>query len=305
MESENTSQESNVEPQVKGDIQRDYPEIPNPPEGGILADDPNGAPRLAANVDELLAHLNSFAKQHGFAIVRRQAGNKRKETGEYTRWSLCCDRDATRASQGLGLRKTATQKINCPWKGVATAKRGNDWKWSWYLRPGHERHNHGPSLHPSAHATHRKLNDRQKDVLKAISRHSSMRTREITAILNELSPGTVLTAKDIVNARQKLRLDDLDASSAQSTIGNQAPFISSTSGEISTGATQTPTRIPDALQLRQDSLATKDEFVAGPSHDNTTFKRLFATIQGLPGGSSELGVMRGGHGAREQAASGA
>ena len=107
-----------------GDLQAVLP-IPNPPEGGIPTDD--GIPRSAESINELLDYLNAFAKQHGFAIIRRQGSNKRKETGEYTRWSLYCDRDAIRASEGHGLRRSTTQKNGCPWKGIATSKRSNGW----------------------------------------------------------------------------------------------------------------------------------------------------------------------------------
>jgi hypothetical protein len=78
--------------------QEDVGTIPNPPEGGIPSDDADGAPRSADSIEELLAYLNGFAKQHGFAIIRRQGSNKRKETGEYTQWPLVCDRDAVRRS---------------------------------------------------------------------------------------------------------------------------------------------------------------------------------------------------------------
>ena len=151
--------------------------IPNPPEGGIVSEIPNSGPRTATSMTELLTYLNGSAEQNGFAIIKRQAGNKRKATGEYTRWYLYCDRDAVRASESVGHRNTTTQKNDCPWKGIATSKKDNNWGWTWSLCPGHELHNHGPSLHPDAHTTHRKLSESQKDMLKVISRLSYLRVK--------------------------------------------------------------------------------------------------------------------------------
>lgn len=105
----------------------DYEPIPNPPEGGIPTGD--GVSRPAGSIEELMSSLNDFAKNHGFAVIRNQGSNKRKETGEYTRWSLRCDRDDIRPSKSVGLRKSATQKVSCPWKGIATSKRADAWGW--------------------------------------------------------------------------------------------------------------------------------------------------------------------------------
>jgi hypothetical protein len=104
------------------------PPIPNPPEGGII--DPNGVQRPAASCDELLEHLNTFAKQNGFAVIKKNGSNKCKATGEYRYYTLQCDRDAVRPSEGHGLRRGVTMKQGCQWKGIASRPAAVDAGWS-------------------------------------------------------------------------------------------------------------------------------------------------------------------------------
>lgn len=82
-------------------------DISNPPDGGI-----NGQP--AATIDDLQAHLQAHAREHGFAVVRRNGGNYRGHPKKPTRFKICCDRDAIRKAEGFGNRKTGTLKNDCP-----------------------------------------------------------------------------------------------------------------------------------------------------------------------------------------------
>lgn len=54
---------------VEQQQQQQSPEIANPPNGGI-----DGRP--AATVDDLMAHLQAFARTNGFAVIRRNAGKE-------------------------------------------------------------------------------------------------------------------------------------------------------------------------------------------------------------------------------------
>jgi hypothetical protein len=170
------------------------PRIPNPP-----SDDPTDT------IDDLQKRLQDFACANGFAIIRRNASNYRN--GKPTYYKIMCDKDSIRESEGHGHRRTATQKSNCPWYGVASARASEHWKWSFMLK--NPNHNHGPSMDPSVHRLHRKMADEQKALLSTISQHKAIKPREVAAIVREAVHGTFVKQKDVDNRRQWLRLDAL------------------------------------------------------------------------------------------------
>ena len=174
--------------------------IPNPPEGG-----PNGgAP--AETFEILLQSLQAFALIHSFCIIKQRASNYRDK--KPMRYDIVCDRGQGRPSVSAGPREATTQKVNCPWKGVANALKDNDWEWTFRIR--HGEHNHDASSDPSAHAMHRRITPAQQQSLADISRHSSIRAREAGSILRNSFPEAVFDQKDIHNARQRVRLEALD-----------------------------------------------------------------------------------------------
>ncbi|KAK1621427.1 hypothetical protein BDP81DRAFT_443651 [Colletotrichum phormii] len=73
-------------------------------------------PHLApvATIEELQEHLQAHAREHGFAVIRRNAGNYRGEPRLPPRFKIACDRDTSRQPRGFGTRTTSTQKNNCP-----------------------------------------------------------------------------------------------------------------------------------------------------------------------------------------------
>ncbi|KAF6793419.1 hypothetical protein CMUS01_16092 [Colletotrichum musicola] len=62
-------------------------------------------------IEELQNYLNVFAREHGFAIVRKNGSAKRN--GVNTWWALKCDRDTVRSTKSVGLRKTTMRKVGC------------------------------------------------------------------------------------------------------------------------------------------------------------------------------------------------
>ncbi|KXH40452.1 hypothetical protein CSAL01_01406 [Colletotrichum salicis] len=54
----------------------------------------------------------AFARDHGFAIVRRNGSNY--VNGQATYYTLRCDRDTVRQTRAVGLRQLKTQKVGCP-----------------------------------------------------------------------------------------------------------------------------------------------------------------------------------------------
>ena len=195
-------------------MERAFQPIARPPNGGIPIEDTDGqilGYRPAESIDQLFNYLQTFARENGFAVIRRQASNYRDfgdGVKKASRYTICCDRDSIRASESVGLRQTATQKINCPWRGIAAARKDDDWKWTFRHWDGE--HNHGPSADISAHSAHRKLTDAQKEIVKNASRHPAIPARAVAALAREAEPGSVLKQKDVDNQRQRFRLDELN-----------------------------------------------------------------------------------------------
>ena len=84
-------------------------DIPNPPDGGI-----NGQP--AATIDDLQAHLQAHAREHGFAVVRRNGGNYRGDPKKPTRFKA---RTYTEKVAELETR-TRYEYLHCDWLGAVS-----------------------------------------------------------------------------------------------------------------------------------------------------------------------------------------
>ena len=107
-----------------------------PPEGGIFKQKENGnfyGNTPAKSIGDLVDYLQSWAKAQGFAVIRKQARKQKIINDEkvYTRYSILCDRDRVRNSESTGIRRSRTQKNNCPFKLTASARKADDWRWKW------------------------------------------------------------------------------------------------------------------------------------------------------------------------------
>ncbi|KAI1326960.1 hypothetical protein F5Y16DRAFT_373326 [Xylariaceae sp. FL0255] len=85
--------------------------IPNPPEGGPSGSSPTSDMMTVFN------SLQQFAKNNGFAIIRRNGRNYRLFAGDEKKipstWTICCNRNAVKKSKSYGLRVVTTGKNNC------------------------------------------------------------------------------------------------------------------------------------------------------------------------------------------------
>nr|CEG03582.1 unnamed protein product [Fusarium acuminatum CS5907] len=144
--------------------------IPNPPIPG----DP------APSAEVLFERVNTFAKANGFGIVRRNAHSYK---GRRIRYTFQCDRFGEPApSQGAGLRR----------------------------RKSRNQHNHGHSIRPSAHPSHRRLTEPIRTTVESTSRRVGIRARDVRAMVQEQHPESSFTRKDIYNARSRINRDKLD-----------------------------------------------------------------------------------------------
>ncbi|KEY71447.1 hypothetical protein S7711_10113 [Stachybotrys chartarum IBT 7711] len=175
-------------------------DMPNPPVPGPLE----------ATAEALYTRVNTFAKENGFAIVKRN-GLSRK--GRLIRYTFECDRygEPRVNKNNAGLREKRSRKCGCRWKMVAESLEQNNYLWHLRLLkdPAHSRHNHLPSINPSAHPAHRKLNSAVRETIQSSSRRVGIRARDVHSIVKEKHTDTVLTRKDIYNARAAIGREKL------------------------------------------------------------------------------------------------
>lgn len=97
-----------------------------------------------------------------------------------THYILICDRGKRLPSMPVGLRSSSTAKVDCPFKVVAKTSKKSNGLWT-YTVDSDGKHNHKPSLHPSAHAPHRKRTPIRKNLVEYLSKRREFRQgRSIT-----------------------------------------------------------------------------------------------------------------------------
>ncbi|KJZ68513.1 hypothetical protein HIM_12097 [Hirsutella minnesotensis 3608] len=173
--------------------------IPNPPIPGPAA----------VSVDALQSHVNEFAKENGFGVIRRNGSGSQTRK---TRYVFHCDRyGEPRMPRGAGLRQRRSRKCGCKWKVIAEALERNDYMWTLraFADLQHSQHNHHRAMSVSAHPVHRRLTDSVKATIETTSRRVGIRARDVRGIVQEKHRGTHYTRRDIYNARALLRREKL------------------------------------------------------------------------------------------------
>ncbi|KFG84092.1 hypothetical protein MANI_015087 [Metarhizium anisopliae] len=171
--------------------------IPNP----IIPGDP------APSADALFNKINTFAKDNGFGIVRR---NKYSYKGRLIRYSFHCDRfGQPRASESCGLRNRRSRKCGCGWMIIAEALKEGKWVLRQHKNPKHHQHNHERSMTPSAHPSHRRLTAPIKETIKSTSSRAGIRASDVAAVVEQQHPTSVHIRRDIYNARSLINREKL------------------------------------------------------------------------------------------------
>ena len=167
-------------------------------------------------IEALLNSVNIFAKENGFGIVRRNAYAYK---GRKLRYSLQCDRfGLPRAKRGTGLRQRKSRKCGCQWMVIAEALEEGRWLLRQHPMAEHGQHNHGPSIKPSAHPSHRRTTSSIRDTIESTSRRVGIRARDVRAVVQEQHPDSVLTQRDVYNARARINREKLDGYSATASL---------------------------------------------------------------------------------------
>ncbi|KAF4587749.1 transposase [Ophiocordyceps camponoti-floridani] len=164
--------------------------------------------------EELYNFLQGFHRDHGAAIIRCASRGRHDFNGQTgpTEISYRCDRGGKPITTSVGLRKSATKRTGCPYRVTAKATQASDWKWTYKVSNGRD-HNHGPSMHPSAHIIHRRRTPAQKELEKRLSKHSKLPARAMDNIIRDSSTpdNAFFTQKDIYNDRQRIRRSEMAA----------------------------------------------------------------------------------------------
>ncbi|KAJ3453182.1 hypothetical protein MRS44_018837 [Fusarium solani] len=172
--------------------------IPNPPIPGDAA----------PSAEVLFDWVNTFAKAHGFGVVRRNAYSYK---GRKIRYSFQCDRFGEPGpTKGVGIRQRKSRKCGCKWMVVAEALEEGKWLLQQHSTPEHSQHNHGRSIGPSAHPSHRRLTTPIRATVESTSRRVGIRARDVRAVVQEQHPESVFTQRDIYNARSLINRNKFD-----------------------------------------------------------------------------------------------
>lgn len=78
--------------------------------------------------NDLMDFLQAFHRENGAAIRIKRSSNPREINGETipTYYALLCDRAGSQTSTSVGIRRSSTQRVDCPYKITASAtKRTN------------------------------------------------------------------------------------------------------------------------------------------------------------------------------------
>jgi TRAP-type uncharacterized transport system fused permease subunit len=90
---------------------------------------------------------------------------------------------------------------------VIKALEEGKWLLRQHLNPEYSQHNHRRSIRPSAYPFYRRLITAIRAIIKLISRRVKIRACNIQAIVWEQHPESILTRKDIYNARSLINRD--------------------------------------------------------------------------------------------------
>ncbi|RKK66565.1 hypothetical protein BFJ68_g18585, partial [Fusarium oxysporum] len=93
---------------------------------------------------------------------------------------------------------------------IAEALEEGEWLLRQHPNPEHSQHNHGRSIRPSAHPSHRRLTTPIRATIESTSRRVGIRARDVRAVVQEQHPESTFTQRDIYNARALINRDKLN-----------------------------------------------------------------------------------------------
>lgn len=147
--------------------------------------------------EEVLTQINAWAAPRGYAFV---VGRSRKTANGRQSIVFACDRGAGRIPELSDTRQrlTSTRRTGCAFSVIAKESLCKT-RWTLKHRDGsqYNTHNHMPSLHLTAHPTHRQLSNKDRSLVQGMA-NAGIAPREIRSYLRSQSD-TLATQQDIHN----------------------------------------------------------------------------------------------------------
>jgi hypothetical protein len=240
------------------------------------------APPYAAyrSYDEAYTALKEHGIRYGYGFhitTSRPSGSATK-----TRVYFGCDKGGEYRSRAR-IRSTGTRTSGCRFKLVIYQKDNQ-----WMLRVTFNQHNHGPSLHPSAHHVYRRRTAAQKEMITSLS-NAGVTPNEIFAAIREADPTSFISPRDIRNEISSANTDDLGGRSAvEAPLDEQSTpdrifDITLEPGRNGTSTRRTPSQFehsvpPTYLQLPQSLTDRLRELDNTPQHPITVYVPLSITL---------------------------
>ncbi|CAG8702825.1 5351_t:CDS:2, partial [Ambispora leptoticha] len=153
------------------------------------------------SADELFKNVQSIANSQGYVLIKKRT--RRDRYGNLKNMTLRCNRGGVYNSSGKLQRQTSTRLIDCPFELYA-ARYEN----LWHAEIRNSNHSHDPSEDLSGHPMVRRLTKQQLDNVKEMTASGS-RTREIISTIRQNNPSASVISKDIYNACERLRQQNL------------------------------------------------------------------------------------------------
>ncbi|CCC05469.1 hypothetical protein SMACR_08970 [Sordaria macrospora] len=188
--------------------------------GDEISNSPSGAIPPSTTIEGLQEAINTWAVDHGFAVIRGQGRCSRTKAPakDYISYHLFCHRfGQPQESTATMVRscKTPSRKCGCKWMAVARKhKTGGLWHFFLHDKAVHREHNHGQAQHPAAPTPHRRLKPEVIEAIKEAAELNGMTPRAINDIIRRKFPGSAHTMKHIYNARERIRRRNLNGSIA-------------------------------------------------------------------------------------------
>jgi hypothetical protein len=189
--------------------------------------------------DEAEAALHAWTLKHGFNVSRRRARYVLIQDVKVV-WArnFECDRagslkNTQKIADGDRVRaKRGSKRMGCPMRISIRAvdKNKPDGEWGIYHTERSEHHNHPASEDPSVHAAHRQRSAKTASGLAETQRVDSLVVSQVAvgippsrihASLSLSHPHTLLTRKDIANAKQAERTRELGSETAMQALFRQ------------------------------------------------------------------------------------
>jgi hypothetical protein len=146
--------------------------------------------------EALYEAINSWAKQRDYAFV---VGRSKKESTKRLTVTYTCDRARRPPKSSEGRKRQTTSRSTCCQFSVLAKQSLDHTTWSLKHRQGRQYavHNHEPSLHETAHPSHRVLSEADKATISGLT-DARIAPKDIQTFLRQNS-NTIATQQDIYN----------------------------------------------------------------------------------------------------------